>query len=150
MGYALVVLGIAAISFACWLLRVRGGHVSAGGRVVAGEEKEVLLAGEGKEEISLRGFPDYKDLEARLGSLAADVEKISQCLSRLEYEQAQVRTEQSSFAEVLRETQRAALYEQVRRSYEGGKGIAEIARDLGRGKGEIELILNLQRSAGPK
>lgn len=37
------------------------------------------------------------------------------------------------------------LYEQIYCEYDGGKSIAEIARQLGRDKGEIELILNLRK-----
>jgi len=37
------------------------------------------------------------------------------------------------------------LYRRVFQAYDAGKSVTEIARELGRGKGEIELILNLRR-----
>lgn len=37
------------------------------------------------------------------------------------------------------------LYRQVFQAYDDGKSVTEIAKELGRGKGEIELILNLRR-----
>ncbi|HHW08091.1 MAG TPA: hypothetical protein GXX34_11295 [Clostridia bacterium] len=37
------------------------------------------------------------------------------------------------------------LYRRVFQAYDAGKSVTEIAKDLGRGKGEIELILNLRR-----
>lgn len=37
------------------------------------------------------------------------------------------------------------LYRKVFQAYDAGKTITEIAKELGRGKGEIQLILNLRR-----
>lgn len=37
------------------------------------------------------------------------------------------------------------LYRAVFQAYDAGKSVAEIAKELGRGKGEIQLILNLRR-----
>jgi predicted transcriptional regulator len=37
------------------------------------------------------------------------------------------------------------LYREVFQAYDAGKTVTEIAKELGRGKGEIQLILNLRR-----
>jgi len=40
---------------------------------------------------------------------------------------------------------RKSAYEAVYKSYDQGKKVVDLAREFGRGKGEIELILNLRR-----
>lgn len=56
-----------------------------------------------------------------------------------------------SFDTVLAEKQNLGtlpdmeLYRAVFQAHDAGKSLTEIARELGRGKGEIELILNLRR-----
>jgi len=50
-----------------------------------------------------------------------------------------------SFEAVLAEAEREAWRQEVYAAYEAGEDVASIARRLGRGKGEIELILNLRR-----
>lgn len=49
------------------------------------------------------------------------------------------------FEQVLAGERHADLYRQVYQAFDAGKDVTEIARDMARGKGEIELILSLRR-----
>lgn len=50
-----------------------------------------------------------------------------------------------NFSEVLAQVEREAWRQEIYAAYEAGEDVESIARRLGRGKGEIELILNLRR-----
>jgi hypothetical protein len=51
------------------------------------------------------------------------------------------------FSEYIQEAGHEAEFRDIRDAYLSGKSVTEIAQQFGKGKGEVELILNLQKSS---
>jgi hypothetical protein len=56
-------------------------------------------------------------------------------------------TREKDFAAYIKEASHDAGFKEIRDAYLSGKTVTEIAQEFGKGKGEIELILNLQKSS---
>lgn len=50
-----------------------------------------------------------------------------------------------NFSAYIKEADHDVVFKEIRNAYLSGKTVTEIAREFGKGKGEIELILNLQK-----
>ncbi|MGI6649844.1 MAG: hypothetical protein ACOX5W_12570 [Bacillota bacterium] len=106
----------------------------------------------------------YQELGKRLDFLAAKIESFSlrdeaifeqiaqlneqvksgqQLLYNLKFGNT-APSQTSSFTEVLDASQQKVLYKEISEAYHAGKDITQLASEFNRGKGEIELILNLR------
>jgi len=54
-------------------------------------------------------------------------------------------SQELKFSSYVKEAEKDSLFRDIRAAYDAGKSITEIAEEFGRGKGEVELILNLRR-----
>lgn len=93
-----------------------------------------------------------QSLEAEITFLREDLVRLGRQAEKDESFLGKTKTQEpgeASFQEVLERRQKAGseieLYKAVFQAYDNGKSVTEIAREQGRGKGEIELILGLRR-----
>lgn len=90
-----------------------------------------------------------QSIEAKLELLAESVKDIKENLGQ---DLSEAGTQGADFARIWQEAGAApevspplTINEQIYQAYRQGKGITELAQEFGKGKGEIELILNLRR-----
>lgn len=84
-----------------------------------------------------------QDLMAdQIQSLEKQIRLLEDEYSQLKKEEQPVKAEGDERSQV--KTPDLELYRAVFQAYDAGKSITEIAKELGRGKGEIQLILNLR------
>ncbi len=86
-----------------------------------------------------------EDIETKLEVIAEILAELKEGLERIEKGQGAGEKEKESFGEVLAHEKKNALFEDIYAAYDEGKDVTELAREFGRGKGEIELILDLRR-----
>ncbi|MDN5346768.1 MAG: hypothetical protein PWP65_332 [Clostridia bacterium] len=96
-----------------------------------------------EKEVSLN------QLEARIANLEDTLEEALTRMERKAIFQPELKSPaptvpERSFAEHLAQAQ-VDPYAEIRRAYAAGEDIAALASRYGKGKGEIELILNLRR-----
>jgi chromosome segregation ATPase len=86
------------------------------------------------------------DPEIQLKNLENQIEKLivmhKELNERLKWIESQLG---ALLAQGGRQSQKATLEEQVYRAFDRGQPVTELARQFGRNKGEIELMLNLRR-----
>ncbi|GAW92941.1 DUF6115 domain-containing protein [Calderihabitans maritimus] len=100
------------------------------------------------EKSEYSGSESVDEIKQQLELLTGLVEENGRALSLLTKKIDRMIQEvgkSKSFATVLEDAQTTNLYEAVYKAYDEGKDVTEIARELQRGKGEIELILSLRR-----
>lgn len=85
---------------------------------------------------------EIEALEARMAQLQQEYQLLSRRVHGSPEGKAPAKEEKREASGSLPEIE---LYRRVFQAYDAGKSVTEIARELGRGKGEIELILNLRR-----
>ena len=54
---------------------------------------------------------------------------------------------EKDFSAYIKEASHQADFKEIKEAYLSGMTVTEIAREFGKGKGEVELILNLQKSS---
>jgi len=102
-------------------------------------------SGEDKEDSSL--LLEYlQSIEDRLGVLSDTLAEMTRVVDeRLQDKPPQ----RQDFTEILdhakQDNKPLTVNEQICQGFLSGKSITELAQEFGRGKGEIELILNLKR-----
>lgn len=141
MGWLLILAGAALVALA---LR-RGGPVQGAADWPVFQPVEVKetagTAPAGPEELAA--------LRAEVDELAETVAELALRLQTLEARPAAVSRaagwRPAHFEEALQSSQRQDLHEAIWQAHAEGKDVTEIARQFGRGKGEVELILNLRR-----
>lgn len=99
-------------------------------------QKETAAA----EQESLDELLDYK-FELVLRAVAGLEDKIEAFDIRPEKQ----KNESKHFSAYVQEAGNEAAFKEIRDAYLSGKSVTEIAEQWGKGKGEIELILNLQK-----
>lgn len=102
-----------------------------------------------------RKLEDFnRDLEAlkaevATGNSTQETEKFTEKFSQIltQNEKIEEKTEPNAFKGVEEEdlSTPLSLKDKIYIEYKKGKGITELAKEFGKGKGEIELILNLRR-----
>ncbi|MBO8129178.1 MAG: hypothetical protein H0Z39_08280 [Peptococcaceae bacterium] len=100
-------------------------------------------------------FPDInEELDTRLANLENRVDRV---ITLLEETNRRLQGLEERWPQMLREGKTAGddyeLWYRVGRAFEEGRSVEDLARELGRGKGEIELMINLYRlqaKASPK
>lgn len=78
-------------------------------------------------------------------SLSRQVEAKREAAAPAEKEKPVLLAEREEREAAVKQLPEIELYRRVYQAYDAGKSVTEIAKELGRGKGEIELILNLRR-----
>ncbi|NLO89005.1 MAG: hypothetical protein GX088_01525 [Clostridia bacterium] len=151
MAYFLMLLGILLILItgrnAVGQLRDREDVFGFGKLLMKLEERLDEL----ENKVSLMeqsGYPAYKEnltpaLNEKINNLTVSLSKIERKLDNFG-EKGEKQDSQRKFEEYVKEAE-ADDFQKIRMAYEMGKTIDEIAEEFGRGKGEVELILNLKR-----
>jgi hypothetical protein len=86
------------------------------------------------------------DLESRLINIENKIETLTAiCLELKERVQLIEKQAETILSRQVRSRGQLTAYEAVYKAFDQGKRVAELAQEFGRGKGEIELILNLRR-----
>lgn len=87
-----------------------------------------------------------QSMEDKLGAMSDTLAEMMQVIDK--YSLARPNLEQG-FTEVLdyakQDNRPLSVNEQIYQAFLNGKSVTELAQEFGRGKGEIELILNLKR-----
>ena len=117
----------------------------------------ILLEWSGKRKIASLAdeeqdnFPDIlyeylQSMEDRLEAMADTLAEMTQVMSQNLTPNPR---QEHDFTEVLYHTQQEnkplSINEQIYQGFLSGKSVTELAQEFGRGKGEIELVLNLKR-----
>lgn len=97
------------------------------------EELELKLGQEPAPDIQLR------NLENQIEKLITTTNELNERLKWIEGQLAALMAHNS------KSSQKNTLEEQVYRAFDRGEPVAELARQFGRNKGEIELMINLRR-----
>jgi hypothetical protein len=124
LGGVLTVFVVTAGGFFIWLRRRRRSF---------DEELELSVARETEPEIRL------KNLENQIENLIRVNTEMNQRMKWIENQLSAL------IAQGGRPGRKAAPEEQVCQAFDRGKPVADLARQFGRHKGEIELMLNLRR-----
>ncbi|ACA60239.1 hypothetical protein [Candidatus Desulforudis audaxviator] len=124
LGGVLVMFAVLAGGFFVWLRRQRRSF---------DEELELRAAREPEPEIQL------KNLENQIEKL---IRVNTEMNERLKWMEGQL---SALMAQGGRPGRKVPLHEQVYQAFDRGKPVTELARQFGRHKGEIELMLNLRR-----
>ena len=108
--------------------------------------KPVVKGTEGDKEDSSLLLEYLQSIEDRLGVLSDTLAEMTRVVNeRLTSSPPQ----RQDFTEVLdhakQDNKPLTVNEQICQGFYNGKSITELAQEFGRGKGEIELILNLRR-----
>lgn len=98
--------------------------------------------------------PMISDKSAELGGLDYKMELLLRAVSGLEEKLSDIsekekNTEEENaqldFSTYIKESTQEQLFKSINEAYLSGKTVTEIAQEFGKGKGEVELILNLQK-----
>ncbi|MBS3971202.1 MAG: hypothetical protein KGZ94_13935 [Clostridia bacterium] len=81
------------------------------------------------------------ELEEKIDILSNNVEEVLHLLNQSQNNKQEI----PSFSQNLRQRQVLDEYDEIMGAYERGEDIVEIAKRFNRGKGEIQLILNLKK-----
>jgi len=93
------------------------------------------------EKSAALGGLDYK-MELLLRAVSGLEEKISDINEK---EKDTEENAQLDFSTYIKESTQEHLFKSINEAYLSGKTVTEIAQEFGKGKGEVELILNLQK-----
>ncbi|MEW6771530.1 MAG: hypothetical protein AB1330_09110 [Bacillota bacterium] len=86
------------------------------------------------------------DLESRLINIENKIETLTAiCLELKERLRLVEKQAETILSRQVRSNGQLTAYEAVYKAFDQGKRVTELAQEFGRGKGEIELILNLRR-----
>lgn len=101
--------------------------------------------------------PEFTEKDTMLGGLDYKMELLLRAVSGLEdritvvgeieeeEEPEEIDDGQLDFSTYLKEATQEDEFKSINQAYLSGKTVTEIAQQFGRGKGEVELILNLQK-----
>lgn len=138
MGYVLILLGAILVILA-WRPALAARRQTPGNR--AGADDPLRRAAEDMLDRLAVLERRLAAVQASLAELAAKPAAPVDGASAAENGEATA----PNFSEVLAQVEREAWRQEIYAAYEAGEDVESIARRLGRGKGEIELILNLRR-----
>lgn len=117
--------------------------------VVAAEKERQLNSLVAKENSGSDTVPfsgeSLEKMENRLEMVAQALVSLKERLELVE-KKLVLGEKKEVFNTILEDSKRTVLYEDIYAAYDAGKDITTIAQELGKGKGEIELILQLRRS----
>lgn len=105
------------------------------------------LAAQGKKTPVVENM---ETLQEQVGLLTENIADAMTQLNRMEQKMVQLLSTgkplaNNPFGQELTAAQQNAFFQEVYKAYDQGKDITEIAKQFGKGKGEIQLILGLRR-----
>ena len=113
-----------------------------------GEGRPAVAKAKEREAISPVLLEYLQSLEDRLEAMADALAEMNQVMNR--YITVPKQKPEQAFTEVLHHAKQdnkpLSVNDQIYQAYLKGKSVTELAQEFGKGKGEIELILNLKRS----
>lgn len=96
-------------------------------------------------ELARQMEENAPDRDARLANLEARAENILALLYEVRDRLTWLENQVSALLSRTTPERGGGLQEEVCRAFDQGRPVTELARQFGRGKGEIELMLNLRR-----
>lgn len=114
--------------------------LSKGATVPVRENREEQV--EDKLELLLKGI---EGLEQEIKNINQSTENKSEENDADIDDKVKNNQEKEDFSEYIDVADHEAVFNDIREAHASGKTITEIAQELGKGKGEVELILNLQK-----
>ncbi|NLJ99957.1 MAG: hypothetical protein GX318_01810 [Clostridia bacterium] len=154
MAYLFIVLGLILVIFTFkYAWRQALGREMAQGQQKAVKEIRDRLDILEREQAALNNRlsdstpQEYgKSSQEQLSVLSEILLNFERKLDNLGEQEVKSKTfENGDFSSHFKDAEKRNLFNDIKRAYASGKSITEIAQEFEKGKGEIELILNLQK-----
>lgn len=99
-----------------------------------------------QKELSAPKYEDAGRIDYKMELLLHAVSGLENQIEALLKKNEDDNDRDSDFSEYIEKAGQDAEFQAIQKAYLSGKSVTEIAQQFGMGKGEVELILNLQKS----